>query len=71
MISFSFLLLQEVASDGRQLVTAHIAANAAGHLLPPLLIFPCRKSHPDKVVDLLAEYKDPIYLGRTESGYMK
>ena len=71
MISFSFLLLQEVASDGRQLVTAHIAANAAGHLLPPLLIFPCRKSHPEKVVDLLAEYKDPIYLGRTESGYMK
>ena len=71
MISFSFLLLQEVASDGRQLVTAHIAANAAGHLLPPLLIFPCRKSHPDNVVDLLAEYKDPIYLGRTESGYMK
>ena len=70
MISFYFLLLQEVASEARQQVTAHIAANAAGDLLPPLLIFPCTKSHPDKVVDLLAEYSDPIYLGRTEKGYM-
>ena len=71
MISFYFLLLQEVASEGRQLVTGHITANAAGELLPPLLIFPCRKSHPDKVVDILAEYRDPIYLGRTDTGYMK
>ena len=66
----SFLLLQETASEGRQQVTAHICVNAAGEILPPLLIYPGRKSHPDHLVDRVAEYDTPIFLGRTEKGYM-
>lgn len=60
-----------VTSDNKTLVTGHISADAAGCFLLPLLIYPTCKSHPYGLTELLGEYNQDIYLGRSESGYMK
>ena len=42
MIYFVFIA-QEMQDEYKQLVTAHVCANAHGDVLPPLIIYPSRK----------------------------